>query len=178
MKTTKILIIIIALAGIFATACDELLGDLLKFNSEWFSVEFTIEPSDEVGDLVFSTEEFEANLDSVLDANGVDRENIASAKLSDAKISILTDGCNFDPVESVELLIETPGLGSTRIAWLDSIPDGVTMIELELNMDDLQAYLLETQFKVTAAGTLSEKVDKTVELVADIRWIIRGDLTP
>ena len=52
------------------------------------------------------------------------------------------------------------------------------MIELDLSMDDLQEYLLETKFMVIAAGTLKTKVDKTIDLTADIRWIIRGKLTP
>jgi hypothetical protein len=176
MKTTKILLILLAAAAIFSSACDELLGDLLKFNSQWYSIDFPINPSDELGYLVFTTDTIEVDIDSVLEANGLSADNIGSAKMSDAKVTILTEGCNFDPVENVELFIETSNLGSTMIAWLDEIPSGATMIELDLNLDDLQDYLLEDEFIFTAKGTLLTKVDKTVDLTADLRWIIRGSL--
>jgi len=165
-----------AVAAIFSTACDELLGDLLKFNTQWYSVDFSINPSDEVGELVFKTDTIEVDIDSVLEANGLSAENIGSAKLADAKVTVHTEGCNFDPVENVELFIETTNLGSTRVAWLDEIPGDTTMIELDLYMDDLQDYLLENEFILTAKGTLLKKVDKTVDFTADLRWIIRGDL--
>jgi len=176
MKTTKTLLILLAAAAIFSTTCDELLGDLLKFNTQWYSIDFAINPSDEVGDLVFKTDTIEVDIDSVLEANGLSAENIGSAKLSDAKVTVHTDGCNFDPVKNVELFIETSNLGSTRVAWLDEIPSDTTMIELDLYMDDLQDYLLEDEFILTAKGTLLTQVDKTVDLTADLRWIIRGSL--
>lgn len=176
MKTTKTLLILLAAAAVFSTSCDELLGDLLKFNTQWYSIDFPINPSHEVGDHVFKTDTIEVDIDSVLQANGLSAENIGSAKLSDAKVTILTEGCNFDPVGNVELFIETTELGSTRVAWLDEIPEGATMIELDLYMEDLQDYLLEDEFIFTAKGTLLTKVDKTVDLTADLRWIIRGSL--
>ena len=176
MKTTRIFLMILVSAGILATACDDLLGDLLKFDSGWYSVEFTIDPSDAVGDIVFKTEEVDANIDSVLEANGVSLENLESARLSDARFSILTEGYNFDPVSRVELFIETPSLGNTRLAWLDSVPIGVTTIELELNNNDLMDYLLEDKFTLTASGTLSSKVEHTLDLKAELRFLIKGGL--
>ncbi|MFC2115852.1 hypothetical protein ACFLTU_05215 [Bacteroidota bacterium] len=176
MKTTKIFLIILAAAGIFATACEDLLGDLLKFDSEWYTLEFTIDPSDEVGDLVFKIEDVETNIDSVLVENGLSREYINSIKMSDAKVTILTEGYTFDPVKSVELFIETPNLASTRLAWLDTIPVGDSIIDLKLNKDDLQAYLLENKFTLTASGNLASKVEQMLDLKAEIRFLIRGDL--
>ena len=177
MKTTKIFLILLAAAVIFAPACDELLGDLLKFDSEWYPLPFTIEPTDAIGDLVFTTGEFDANLDSILNANGVSNETLKSARVSDARVTILTAGYNFDPVTSIELFIETPNLGSTRLAWLDSVPRGVTTVDLDLNTDDMQDYLLENMFKLTASGTLVSKVDHTVDLLAEIRFVLKGGLT-
>ncbi len=176
MKTSKIFLMLLMAAGIFTSGCDELLSDLLKFNSEWYSMKFPINPSDTVGDLVFTTEEFDANIDSVLSANGVSQEKLKSARVSDARFTILTEGYTFDPVTRVELFIETPTLGSTRLAWLDPVPRGVTMIELDLNMDDLQDYLLEDKFTLTAQGTLASKVDQTIDFLAEIRFILQGGL--
>ncbi len=176
MKTQRIILALIAAAALVLPACDALLADLLKFNSEWYTLEFTIEPTDEVGDLIFKTEDISADVDSVLEANGVSRDNLNSAKMSDATVSILTEDCTFDPVTRVELFLETPTLGSKRVAWIDTIPENATVIELKLTEDDLQEYLLEDNFTFTASGTLNSKVDKRVDLLAKIRFLIRGGL--
>ena len=177
MKTYKILLAFIAAAGIMLSGCDDILSDLLKFDGEWYSMEFTIEPSDTVGDLEFITEEFEVNLDSLLDANGILPENLKSAKVSDARVIILTEGKTFDPVTNVEFLMESPNLGSTRVAWLDPVPRGLDTVNLELNKDDLQEYLHEDKFKFTANGSLISTVDDKLDLVAEIRFVFRGDFT-
>ncbi len=176
MKNYRNTFFIIAAAAIVFSACEDLLGDLLKFNSGWYTTEFTIEPSDETGDIIFKTEELSADVDSILEANGVTQENLNSIRISDAKVSILTEDCTFDPVTRIEFFLETSSLGSTRVAWLDTIPQDATSIELELSLDDLQEYLMEETFTLTASGNLGTRVDKDVDLVAEIRFLIRGGL--
>lgn len=172
MKTTRLILILFIAAGILATACEDLLGDLLKFNTQWYTLEFSIDTTDQVGTVTFITEEFDADLDSVLEANSVSMDNISDARLSDAIVSILTPGKNFDPVGSLQIYIETPGKGSTLVAWLETVPTGVTEIVLDLTEDDLQEYLTETTFRATATGVLNSKVDEVVDLKADFRWLI------
>jgi hypothetical protein len=176
MKATRIIFILIAAAAIFSTACDDLLSDLLKFNSQWYAVEFSINPSDEVGDLVFVTDEIYANVDSVLIANGVDTANLKSVRMSDARVTVLTEGYTFDPITSMELFMETPTLGKTRIAWLDTVPRGEIMIELDLNKDDLKDYILEDRFIFTAKGHLDSGVPEKIDFLAEFRYVMQGGL--
>lgn len=176
MKTRTIILLILAAAAVMAAGCDELLSDLLKFNGEWFRKEFTINPSDEVGDLIFTTEDFLVNLDSLLDAHNLLPENLRSAEVSDARVVILSEGQTFDPVSKVEFFMESPGLGNIRVAWIDPVPRGQDTVFLELSDEDLQDYLFEDVFRFTASGTLNSTVDDTVDMVAEIRFVFRGKL--
>ena len=176
MKTNRIILIVFAAATIFSSGCEDLLADLLKFNGEWYPFEFSIDPTDGVGETDFTYEEFDANLDSLFEEEGLSRENLKSVKISDAEITVHTAGYTFDPVTSIELIMETPGLGSKRVAWLDTVPRGVTTVELDLSSDDLQEYLLEEMFTFTARGILETSVSDTVDFEGRVRYVYRGDL--
>ena len=165
MKTNRIaFLLLIAIAVCFA-GCEEFLSDLLRFNSDWYSIEFSIDSADQAGNITFTTDTVPADLDSLLEANGLALEAIESIKICDAKIYIMTNGITFDPVTSVEFLIETDLLPEQRIAWLDTIPGGVTMIELNLIEDDLKGYVLEDRFIFTAKGHLESRVDQEVDMI-------------
>jgi hypothetical protein len=176
MKMRRIILVVFAAAMFFCFGCDDLLSDLLKFNGEWYPFEFSIEPEDEVGNIVLASDEYDANIDSLFEAEGLSRENLKSVKISDAEITVITAGHTFDPVTSVELVMETPGLGSKRVAWLDTVPRGVTTIELDLSSDDLQEYLMEETFEFTVSGFLETRVSESVNFEGRVRYVFRGGL--
>ncbi len=176
MKTTRNILILLSLAVLLSTACDELLSDLLKFNSQWYPREFSIDATDELGDVLFISDNIDANIDSALAANGISQENLRSVRMSDAKVTVLTEGHTFDPVTKIELFMDSPNLGKTRIAWLDTVPRGVTMIELDMNLDDLTDYMNEESFIFTATGYLESKVTEQVDFLAEFRYVMQGGL--
>ena len=177
MRTNRLILLALAAFGTLMAGCDDFLSELLKFNTEWYTVDFYIDPSDQVGEIDLATDTIEANLDSILDVYNLPQENIRSIKLSDAKIYVLTNGYNFDPLTRGELVIATNNLEEKRIAWLDTIPRGVTMVELKLTDDDLKDYLLESNYIIKARGYLETRVDQQVHMKANIRYIIRGDFS-
>ena len=177
MKTNRIVFLFLMAIGVYLAGCEGLLSDLLKFNTEWYTVEFSIDTTCEPGDITFITDTIAADLDSLLDENGLSPENIESIRLSDAKIYVLTNGVTFDPVTRAELLIETEDLSEKRIAWLDTVPPGETMVELDLTDDDLKDYVLEDEFIFTVRGHLESKVDQKINMKANFRYIIQGDIT-
>ncbi len=167
---------VMAAVAIYATGCDELLADLLKFNGEWYTIDFTIDPEDNLGEIELISKTYEPNLDSLFEAEGLSRENLKSVKISDAEVSVVDTGNTFDPLSSIEVFMSTPGLGSTKVAWLDTVPPGVSKVVLDLNRDDLKAYLMEDEFTFTANGTLQSKVTEVVNLEARVRFVYRGNL--
>lgn len=176
MKTSRLILPLFAAVVIFSTACDGLLSDLLKFNSQWYPVDFSLNPSHVVGDTTFVTDVMDANLDSALAAHGFSRENLRSVRMSDAKISVLTKDYTFDPVTRFEFFMDSPGLGMKKVAWLDTVPRGVTTIELDLNNDDLSDYMIEDSFIFTAKGYVAEQVTGNIDFLAEIRYVMQGGL--
>ena len=176
MKTTKIILILFVASALFITACDDLLGDLLKFNSEWFPQEFSLDPSDQLGEIDLVSDVFSANIDSVLKANGITEENLRSTRISDARVTVLTEGYTFDPLTRIEFFMETPGLGKTKVAWLDTVPQGETLVNLKLNADNLQDYLMEDSFVFSVSGFLETKVPEVIDFLAEIRFVMKGGL--
>jgi hypothetical protein len=166
----------LAAVTVLIPACDDLISELLKFNSQWYSEEFSIETDQSPGEIEFVSETVYANVDSVLEENGVTMETIKSIRMSDARITILTEDQTFDPVSSLEMFIETPTLGKTRIAWLDSVPIGARTIDLDLNKDDLKDYIVEESFIFSASGNLVTKVEKTIDCLAEFRYVMQGGL--
>jgi len=176
MKVTKIILILCTAAVFFNTACDELLSDLLKFNSQWYPHEFSVDATDTIGHITFITDVIEADVDSALEANGVSRANLSALRMSDARITVLTEGYTFDPVDSVRFYMDSPGMGKTMVAWLDSVPEGATTIDLDLNLDDLTGYLDESNFIFTATGHLNSRVTEKVDFLAEFRYVLQGGL--
>jgi len=176
MKTTRNILILLSVAVLFSTACDELLLDLLKFNSQWYPREFSINASDEIGDIELIWNIMDANVDSALLANGLSEENLRSVRMSDAKVTVLSEGYTFDPLTKIELFMDSPKLGKVRVAWLDTVPRGVTTIELNLNKDDLTDYMKEESYIFTATGYLQEKVTEKVDFLAEFRYVMQGGL--
>lgn len=180
MKTNRIILIMIAAAMIAMPACDGFLAELLKFDSGWLEMKFYIEPSDEVGLIEFDTTVHTLGLDSLLNAHGLARENIGSIEVKKVKAYVLTNDYTFNPLTSLELYINTPdnpGLDPIKLAWLDPVPRDTTMIELEKYEENLQEYIMENLFQITAKGYLESQVDQKVELQANIQFVISGDFS-
>jgi hypothetical protein len=176
MKTYKIFLLMVAVAAIFVSSCDDLLADLLKFVVDGEPYEFAIYPQDTPGRLEFSAENYYLNIDSIFNANGLSDESLRSIEASDAVVTIVTEGYNFDPLGSLEIHIEAGNLDPIRLAWLDTIPDGTTSIELDLSEEDVQDYFFEDYFSVKASATLLSTVEDTVDLVAIVKFLFRGGL--
>jgi hypothetical protein len=177
MKTKRIIPILIAAAMIIMPACDDFLAELLKLDTEWVEMKFYIDPDDQVGLVEFDETVHTLGLDSLLEAHGYSRENIESIKVKQIKAYVLTNGFVFNPpLSSMEFHLETPAnpmLDPVKVAWLDPVPTDTTMVELEKYEDDLQEYIMEDLFHVSARGNLLSQVGQSVELQANIRFVIR-----
>jgi hypothetical protein len=177
MKTKRIIPILIAAAMITMPACDDFLAELFKLDSEWLEMKFYIEPDDQVGLVEFDETVHTLGLDSLLGAHGYSRDNIESIKVKQIKAYVLTESFVFNPpLSSLEFYMETPanpGLDPVKVAWLDPVPTDTTMVELEKYEDDLQEYIMENIFHVSARGNLLSQVGQNVELQANIRFVIR-----
>jgi hypothetical protein len=166
------------LAILLFTACEDLLKDILTVETDYFEMDFTVQPTDLEGFQMFSEEVFDSDLDRTLEDAGIDAELLESAYLKEAEISIASEGAytNFDILKFLELTLYHDSLGEKKIAYLNPVPPGQSTINLELTSDDLLTYFYLDTFVLTAQGFLLERVYEEVDLHARVKFEITGGI--
>lgn len=109
----------------------------------------------------------------VLEQEGIDPNDVDSARLVALRIEV-TQGTNFeDWLEGVAFTIEASGLSKQLLAQRTGIgllPDGTTAVALETSGVDLKPYVLAESSTVTADLTgRAPAVDTTVKVTATVR---------
>ena len=87
-----------------------------------------------------------------LQNQGVEPHQIDSVYATQLTLTILEPeaGQDFSFIESLEFFVSSDGLEKVRIASLDGIPDGATVIELVLDPVDLAPYAAADSMTVTS----------------------------
>ncbi len=109
----------------------------------------------------------------VLEQEGIDPNDVDSARLVALRIEV-TQGASFeDWLESVAFKIEASGLSKQLLAQrtgIRSLPDGTTAVALETSGVDLKPYVLAESSTVTADLTgNAPAMETTVKVTATVR---------
>jgi hypothetical protein len=168
-------IVLVAL-GVFAYSCDELLGDLINFDGDYYVMDFTIQPTSQTGLQVFNSETFDSELDTILSNHNLTRDQLTSVTLKEALLDITSEDKDFDFVDYLEITLESPGLDSKTIAWEDTIPDNQSEVTLTLTEDDLQNYLSAEEFTLAAKGFINTAIAEAVPVQAKVKFRFKGGL--
>lgn len=70
-------------------------------------------------------------------------------------------------IDSIEIHVEAPGLPQQRVAFIDGIPEGTSMVELELEDVDLTDYTVSESMTLSATASGQRPHDDT-EVRADV----------
>ncbi len=166
-------------ALLILSSCEELLGDLTKFDSNYKYVEFKIYPQDKIGEhVVFLTKTQESDLTEELQDNGFDESNIDEVKLKEATFEVInadTD-VNFNGIASFGASFIDAGNQETVIAELNPVPEDSREVTLSPNSDDLAAFLKETEYTIQTYGIIDEVITDTIEVRAKIKYEIKAKL--
>lgn len=173
MRKLSFKIIAVFIIGIMAYACDELAG-LVNFDGDYYVMNFTLEPTDVTGDQNLTVDHFQPRLDSLLNEYGLDRESLDSVTVSEAMVEVVTEGVNFDFLNSLEVTIQTGDGEPKVIAWTDAIDEGVTLINLSLSEDEIKDFLLEDQFTLKLNGFVNAAITEPVDIVAKVKFHFKG----
>ena len=93
-------------------------------------------------------------------------------KEAEFRITSLGEYKNFDVLKFAELTLYHDSLGEKKIASLNPVPQGQSIISLELSPDDLVNYFDRDTFLLTAQGFLLERVYEDVDLHARVKFNI------
>lgn len=171
----KIYLRIAAIFGliIFLTvSCDDVINDLLTFDSQYYIIDFAVDPIDRTGYHIFTEETSKSSLDSLLEAKNISREKLKEVHVKETVVNITdTDASKtFDPLEKLSITIYTKTLGEKTIASIDPIPRGLRELTLVLEEDDLKDYLYEDEFILSTIGVLKERTYKIIPMQAKVKF--------
>lgn len=166
--------IIAFISAVFFTGCEDLLKDLIKFDSDYTYINFTINPEEETGEKVFDTVIVKSELEKWLDDAGFSVDDVESIVLKEAVFEIqnVNQDINFNAVESVAASLYTANNPETTIASKDQVPANSRSVTLDVNNSNLKKYLIEDEYFFTAKGFLSTPVTTTIEVQAKIKFTI------
>ena len=177
MKNYLGIILIILFLSFASVSCEDLFG-LLTFDSKEYTLEFVINPADDIGYHIFKEEVLQSDLDSILDANDVSEERLKEVHIKEA-VALITNPDTtvfFDPLASFTVTIYTDSLGETTIAEMNPVPDGLRELSLPLKDDDVKKYLFESDFMLSAFGALSEQISKPIHILVKVKFEFKAGL--
>jgi hypothetical protein len=176
MKKTLLLSVI---AGLFLTViagCSKLLDKMIEqsINTDYISVDFTVNPG-VAGVYTETIEVVNFDLDSLLNAEGLDQGQVNSIKIKDATVEVVGEG-NLDPFESFLITLEAPGKDAVTVAEVTSVPTGYTEIALTKKSVDLSDYLKSVQTIIKVKTVLDQNLETQMNMQAKIRYEIKVGL--
>lgn len=155
-----------------SVSCEDPVSDQQTFDSQYYVIDFAVDPVDRTGYQIFTEETSISNIDSVLEANNLSREKLKEVQVKEAFINITdTDASStFDPLEILSITIYTKTLGEKTIATIDPVPRGFRELTLVLEEDDLKDFLYEDEFMLSAVGVLKERTYKIIPMQAKVKF--------
>lgn len=181
MKATNCFAAFILIGSLFMIGSCKKKSVDLHFDMQVASVNFTVDTTSAMGDVSFSSTNFNSNLQQTLDANSVNSKDIESIKLTGATFTIVnTTGParNFNVIDKIYSNLSATGLAETRIAYLDTVPKGVSSITLNTDATDVKDYLKQTTTTFRAGGHTNAPVaiQDSVHAVLTFRITAAGQL--
>jgi hypothetical protein len=167
---------IFVLLFFISVSCEDIVNDLLTFDSQYYVIDFAVDPVDRTGYHIFTEETSRSNLDSLLEVNNISREKLQEVHVKEAVINI-TDSdtaSTFDPLEILSVTIYTRTLGEKTIATIDPVPCGLRELTLTLEEDDLKDFLYEDEFMLSTVGVLKVRTYKIIPMQAKVKFQFRA----
>jgi hypothetical protein len=99
-------------------------------------------------------DDLSVNVDQELANQGVDPGDISSVRVSELRLST-PDGDDLSFLTVLDISIGSEGMDTVRIAHQDAFPEGEKTVEMDLDDEDLTAYVVADSMVVTtdAEGT-------------------------
>lgn len=181
MKTPKtIRIIIMALIIASFSGCEELMDQFgINFKSDYYAFNFTIDPEEAtIGDFKFKEKVYMSDLDSILDENDLDKDNLKSVELHELTLEIVNPNTdiNFDMVEHFELYILSGSHPELLVAEVSSVPTGTRVLTFLILDKELKKYLDEDSYTIKLMGELNDIPAEIVEVEGKLRFKFTGGI--
>ena len=178
MKKNGIIILVGMLTvGVLFSSCKKPKIEV-DFNMEVADIYFSIDPTTQTGDLDLATTTFDTELQKKLDENKASIDDVQSISINGVELIMINPGNqNFDILEKAYTYLSVPGLSETRIAYKESVPDGVTAITLDTDAANLKDYLRKNEITFRVAGFTSAPNTVRDSLQARLTFKIKAEVS-
>ncbi|MFW6248309.1 MAG: hypothetical protein ACOC4J_00900 [Bacteroidota bacterium] len=175
-KFNKLFLVLMVVFGF--TACDELLDDIISFDSDFIEFDFTINPTNDIGEKVVHIEVISSDFEEILEDNDLDKDNISSVLVKEAFFEVTNPDqqVNFNGISAVSTTVKAGTLSEVVIAEKDPMPADAREVELDVISEDLEKYLDNDQYSITAKAVIDEPLTDTIFVLAKIKYTIKGGL--
>lgn len=173
MKRGLYLIMQIVLITLLVSSC-EMFSDLIdiSFDTDNYTVDFTVNPST-AGEHTLTEKIMQSDIEAQIEEYGGDIVNLEKIAVSEAKITILTEGATFDTFEWIRVYVSTAEVPETLVGSASISADGLTQIILELSEEDLKEILEAEEYTLKITGSLGEELVIAIDMSLTLKYKVQ-----
>lgn len=177
-KLKRIALGLVVLNGVMFSSCEELMDFGVNVDTDYTYVDFVVEPTDNIGENVFSTSVIKSSLESMLEDSEVSKDDVSSVSIKEAIIEMKNDdpAITFDYFSRVEATIQVDGLPEIVVAFVDSIPTGSRNIKCDVTNEELLGYLEGNEYMLRARGVSVMPVTDTLYIEGKLKFSVTTDI--
>ena len=132
-----------------------------------YNTEVVVEASSQIESFDLTSPEVTTNSQEKFETNNTNADNIEEVTLKDLDLTVTSPSDqNFDFLESVEVYINAPGKSELRIAYKNSIPEGMSELSLQTVDADLAEYVKSSSFTLRFKAETDEVFAEDVHIKA------------
>jgi hypothetical protein len=144
----------------------------MPVETEFYRMDFEVEPKDKSGFQIFGEKFFDVDLTYVLEEAGYEADRIEEIVITEAIVNLrdTEDHENFNNLRFIELTLYNDDLGERLIASSDPVPSDKISINLDLEQIDVLSYFNEDRFMLSAQGFLKDRINREMKLHAMVKF--------
>lgn len=152
-----------------------------SFSHDYVTTTVEVWPTSSSGDMVFTSEEIETDIQSLMAANGLNIDNLNSVKVKSVTLSIIDQDSvpyTFDIVSKMETRIGQTTDGTLiKFAGKDPVPaTQITNLSLDVNDLELIDYFKKTKLKFELAGHTNAPIDHVFQIQVEMTVGFEGEV--
>ncbi len=166
---------LVLLFVVVATACEKI-DDLLTFYIEEEET-FAIESGFPLGALIPATPfTVTTNSEETFKNNKTRAGLVKDVSLNRLELTITApETQNFDFLKRIELYISSEKQPEVKIAYLDEVPAGTTVLKLKSTNAKLDEYIKGNSYTIRTQAEISKPIAEDITIKADMRFKVTAD---
>jgi hypothetical protein len=173
----KKIIISIVVFSVLAASCTKVLDSLTTFTFSRTTT-FTIPGSTGLGIPVnLNTPDVVTNYETEFSTNNANADKIEYIKLTDMNLAVSSPANgNLDFLKSIQLSISADGLSDIVIASKNDVADGLSILELDVQDEDLKPYLIKDTYKLKVEAVTDQLITQDYDFSTTSTFEVKANL--